>query len=99
MYITQQEEVAIIKLLAIARTHIPDETEWQRLVETGQIVKFGDISKQVSDMIERIEKKRMEYNSKQRSVMHERRKDPKERAKHNAWYKLAKQKQKQKENK
>ena len=77
MYITQDEEVSVIKLLAIARTHIPDETEWQRIVETGQIVKFRDISKQVSDMIERIEKKRMEYNSKQRSVMHERRKDPK----------------------
>jgi murein L,D-transpeptidase YcbB/YkuD len=60
MYITQKEEVAIIKLLAIARTYIPDETEWQRLVEMGQIVKFGDISKQVSDMIERIEKKRIQ---------------------------------------
>lgn len=74
MYITIKEEVAIIKLLAIARTHIPDETEWQRIVETGQVVKFGDISKQVSDMIKRIEKKRMKYNSKQRNVMQKRRK-------------------------
>ena len=67
MYITQQEEVAVIKLLAIARTYIPDETEWQRIVETGQIEKFGDISKQVSDMIERIEKKRIQNKTKRKT--------------------------------